>query len=231
MSPMIWSGRRRARNDSAISLVTKSAMTTASAVPQNSRRSAAFTIFFPGLAFDAETGVGKRVETVEADRLAALLAAAELLRRAVEPAQRLVHVPEVAPFLRREQERLLALHRVGALVGHMERVAGEIAVGRLEARVERFAVVPQLLDHARPLFEQPLFEMGQLLFIQTGFGLHLRGFRRHYLVPPFLPSWRRSPIVTWRPSMSTSRCKSGSSSVAAAPSTIRRASTSPSTNP
>src|SRR5687767_7101591 len=135
MSPITWSGRRRARNDSAISLVTKSATTTAIAVPQNRRRSAAFTIFLPGLALDAETGVGQRIETVEADRLATLLAAAEPLGRAVQPARRFVHVPQVAAFLRREQERLLALHRVGALVGHVERIAREVAVGGLEARV------------------------------------------------------------------------------------------------
>src|SRR2546430_11467020 len=38
------------------------------------------------------------------DQLAALLAAPEPLGRAVQPAQRLVHVPKVPPFLRREQK-------------------------------------------------------------------------------------------------------------------------------
>src|SRR5687768_5122344 len=148
MSPITWSGRRRARYDSAISFVTKSAMTTAIAAPQNSRRSAAFTIFLSGFALDAETGVRQRIEPVEPDRFPALLAAAEALGRAVQPPQRLVHVPEVASFLRREQELLLALHRVGPLVGHVERVAREVAVRGLQARVERFAVVTELLDHA-----------------------------------------------------------------------------------
>src|SRR2546430_14155724 len=123
------------------------------------------------------------------DQLAALLAAPEPLGRAVQPAQRLVHVPQVPPFLRREQKLLLALHRVRALIGHVEGVAREIPVGRLEARVERLTVVAQLLDDTGALFEQPLLEMGQLLFIEaTTLGLHLRRLSRHYRVPPFLPS-------------------------------------------
>ncbi|OLC08697.1 MAG: hypothetical protein AUH41_07565 [Gemmatimonadetes bacterium 13_1_40CM_66_11] len=129
------------------------------------------------------------IETVEPDGIAALLAAPEALRGAVEPAQRLVHVPEVPSLLRREQKRFLALHRVGALIGHVEGVAREIAIGRLEARIERLAVVAQLLDDAGALFEQSLLEMGQLLFIEaTTLGLHLRRLSRHYRVPPFLPS-------------------------------------------
>src|SRR6266705_702242 len=186
---MIASGSRRARNDSAISLVTKSETTTAAAVPQNSRRSAAFTIFLFRLALDAESRVGEGVEPIEPDQLAALLAAPEPLGRAVQPAQRLVHVPQVPPFLRREQELLLALHRVGALIGHVERIAGEVAVRSLQARVERLAVVAQLLDHARPLFEQSLLEVGQLLLVQAitpatvlGLYFHLGRFRRHYRV-------------------------------------------------
>src|SRR6266566_4022368 len=185
---MIASGSRRARNDSAISLVTKSETTTAAAVPQNSRRSAAFTIFLFRLALDAESRVGEGVEPIEPDQLAALLAAPEPLGRAVQPAQRLVHVPQVPPFLRREQELLLALHRIGALIGHVEGVAREIPVGRLEARIERLTVMTQLLDDAGALFEQPLLEMGQLFLVEAGFGLQLRRLRRHYRVPPFRPS-------------------------------------------
>src|SRR6185503_15454924 len=104
---MTRSGRRRARNDSAISLVTKSETTTAVAVPQNNRRSAAFTIFLFRLALDAQAGVRERIETDEPDRFTALLAAPEALRRAVQPAQRLVHVPQVPPLLRREQKCFL----------------------------------------------------------------------------------------------------------------------------
>src|SRR5207247_11390820 len=98
---MIASGSRRARNDSAISLVTKSETTTAAAVPQNSRRSAAFTIFLFRLALDAESRVGEGVEPIEPDQLAALLAASEPLARAVPAAKRLFHVPHVPSLPRR----------------------------------------------------------------------------------------------------------------------------------
>src|SRR5882672_12298024 len=127
-SPMIESGRRRASKASASNFVMTSATTIAPAVPQNILRSAALSICLLRLALDAQARVGQRVEPVEADLLAALLALAEALRRPVQAAQRLVHVPEVAALLRGEQERFLALHRVGALVGHMERVARQVAV-------------------------------------------------------------------------------------------------------
>src|SRR5258707_3095512 len=98
---MTRSGRRRARNDSAISLVTKSETTTAVAVPQNSRRSAAFTIFLFRLALDAQAGMRGRIETVETHWLAAFLPTGQTLRRAVQPAQRPGQVAEAAGLLRR----------------------------------------------------------------------------------------------------------------------------------
>src|SRR5882672_4922477 len=230
---MTRTGRWRASRDSARSLVTRSAATTSPAVVQNSRRSAALAIFFLRFALDAQPGVRQRVEPLEADLVAALLALAEFLRRLKQPPERLVHVPEVTPFLRREQERLLALHGVGALIGHVEGVAREVSVGRLQARVEGLVVVAELLHHPGALFVEALLEMGQLLLVQgalgrLGFGLSLR-FRRHYRVPPFRPSCRRSATVTRRASMSISRVTSAPSSTV--PSTSRRASVSPSTNP
>src|SRR6266568_1608210 len=232
-SPITWTGRWRASRDSARSLVTKSAATTAPAVVQNSRRLAALSIFFLRLALDAQPGMGQRVESLESDLLAALLALAEFLRRLEQPPQGLVHVPEVAPLLRGEQEGLLALHGVGALIRHMERVARQVAVGRLQAGVEGLVVVAELLHHPSALLVETLLQVGQLLLAQAalgrlGFGLRL-GFRRHYRVPPFRPSCRRSAMVTRRASMSTSRVTSASSSTA--PRTSLRASVSPSTNP
>ena len=56
---------------------------------------------------------------------------------AVEPAERLVDVPEEPTFLAREQERLLPLHRVGALVGHVERVRAQVAVAPIAASSRR----------------------------------------------------------------------------------------------
>src|SRR5215213_11856579 len=114
------------------------------------------SIFLALLARDAVARVRQRVEPLEGDLLAAAVAAAEGLRRAVEAAQRLVDVPEEAPFLAREQERLLALHRVGSLIRHVERIAAQIAVGLLRRRSERLAIAPQLLHGAAPLFHEPL---------------------------------------------------------------------------
>jgi hypothetical protein len=52
----------------------------------------------------------------------------------------------------------------------VEGVAREVAVGRLQARVERLTVVAELLDDAGAFLEQPLLEMGQLLLIEDAGG-------------------------------------------------------------
>src|SRR2546428_4216938 len=103
-----------------------SSATTPAAVAQNSRRSAPLAIFLFRLALDAETRVRQGIEAVEADDLARLLALAELLGGLVQASQRLVHMPEVTPFLRGPQETLLALHRVRALVSHVGALAGGV---------------------------------------------------------------------------------------------------------
>src|SRR5690606_5266072 len=162
-SPSTGTATARRSRSSARTLVSTSSARTAPAVTQKRRRSAAGGILFLLLARDAEPRVGQRVQALEADVLAAGLAPAELLRAAVEPAERLVHVPQVAPLLRGHQELLLALHGVGALVRHVERVGGEVAVGGLQGGVEGLVVVAELLHHARPLLEQPLFHVRQLL--------------------------------------------------------------------
>src|SRR5690242_6380982 len=219
-------GRVGASHPSARILVTRSATTTAAAVPQNSRRSAPLAIFFLRLALDAQPGVRQRIEPLEQDVVPALLALAELLWRLIQSAQGLIHVPEIAAFLRGEEERLLPLHGVGALVRHVEGIAREVAVRGLEARVEGFVVIPELLHHPGALLEQALLEVGQLLLVQAFGGLGFR-FCRHYRVPPFRPSWRRSAIVTRRDSMSTSRVTSASGNTVS--SITRRASVSLST--
>src|SRR5690349_24543642 len=105
------SGRIGESSDSASNLVTTSATTIATAMPQNRRRLAPFAIFFLGLAPDAQPRVRERGESFEPDLLATLLAFPEFVGRLVEAPQGLVHVPEVAALLGREQERGLALHR------------------------------------------------------------------------------------------------------------------------
>src|ERR1700747_1421546 len=140
---MMDSGRIGERNDSASNLVATSATTTAPAMPQNRRRLAPFAIFFLRLAADAQPCVRQRVEPLAPDLLATLLALAELVGRLVQPPQGLGHVPEVAPLLRSDTDPLLALQGVRALIGHVEGVAREVAVGRLEARVEGLIVVAE----------------------------------------------------------------------------------------
>src|SRR5205085_769385 len=75
----------------------------------------------------------------------------------------------------REEERLLALHRVGPLVGHVERVRAQIAVALLLARAEGLAVVTELLEDPLALLQQPLLEVAELLL---GHRLELLGLHR-----------------------------------------------------
>src|SRR5688500_6675478 len=115
------------------------------------------------LAGDAVPRVRQGIEALEGDQLPAALAVAERLGGAVQASQRLVDVPEEPSLLAREEERLLPLHGVRALIGHVERVRAQVAVRRLRRRPEGLVVVPELLEHALALLEQPLLEVLQLL--------------------------------------------------------------------
>src|SRR5215207_7620789 len=86
------------------------------------------SIFLALLARDAVARVGQRVQPLEGDVLATVVALAEGLGRLVQPPERLVDVPEEASLLAGEQERLLPLHGIRPLVGHVERVGAEVAV-------------------------------------------------------------------------------------------------------
>jgi|GEM_PF-6775040 len=88
-----------------------------------------------------------------------VVAFAELLGVTIKPAKRFVDVPEETTLLAREEKRLFALHRIGALIGHVEGVCAQIAVRALRSRSEGLVVVPQLLQDALPLFEEALFKM------------------------------------------------------------------------
>src|SRR3954469_19235513 len=145
----------RSKVASAISLVTRSSTTVPTAAAMKTRRSgpairgsAAFAIFLFLLAGDAEPGMRQGVQPFEVDLLAALLAVTKLLGIAVEPSQRLVHMPEIPALLRSEEELLLPFHRVGSLIRHMEGIGREIAVGGLKRGVEGLVVVSQLLHNA-----------------------------------------------------------------------------------
>src|SRR6188508_1886999 len=110
----------------AISLVTRSTATTVISVPQKrGGLGLPLSIFFALLALDAVSGVRECVETLEADIPAAIVAFAELFRIPIESAQRLVDVPEEAPFLAGEEECFLAFHRIGSLIRHVERIRAQ----------------------------------------------------------------------------------------------------------
>src|SRR5690606_19657779 len=64
------------------------------------------------LAVDAVAGVRQRVQPLEADRLAAVLADPEVGGILVEPPKRFLDAVEVASLLAGEEQHLLALHRV-----------------------------------------------------------------------------------------------------------------------
>src|SRR5580698_2883206 len=120
---------RGTSSDTATSFVATSSATTVANVPQNRRPLPLFlSIFLALLARDAVPRVWQRVETVKRDVLAALVAPAKRLRRPIQPAQGFIDMPQEPPFLAGEQERLLPLHGVRALVGHVERIRAQIAV-------------------------------------------------------------------------------------------------------
>src|SRR5215218_6744265 len=148
---------------SAIAFVTTSRTSVTSSTGQNSAALLRLRIFLALLALDAVARVRERVQPLERNVVAAVVALAERLRRPIETAQRLVDVPEEAAFLAREEERLLALHRVGTLVGHVEGVAAQVSIRLLRRGAERLVVVAELLEHALALLQQPLLEVLQVL--------------------------------------------------------------------
>src|ERR1035437_5923872 len=165
VSPSTSRGTRDGtRRSTATIFVTASASTTDATTPKKRRGfGLLLSIFLALLALDAVAGVRQRVEAFEPDLASALVAAAVRLRRAVQASQRFVDVPEKAALLAREEERLLALARVGALVGHVERVRGQVAVGALRRGAEGLVVMAKLLEHALAFLEQPLLKVRDLL--------------------------------------------------------------------
>src|SRR5512143_1838831 len=164
-SPRTRTLRECGSSASARNFVTRSRAMTAATTPANRRRSAVLAILLFFLAVDAQPCVRQRVQPLDRDVLAAILSLAVLLGRGVEATERLVEVPEEAPLLRRHEERLLALHGVGALLGHVEGVRRQVAVGRRKGRVEALAVVAELLDRPRAFLQEPLLEMRELFLV------------------------------------------------------------------
>src|SRR5512146_1301968 len=111
-------------------------------------------IFLALLALDAIPRVRKRIQSLEGDLVAAVMTLPERFGRPVQPPKGFVDVPEEPPFLARAQEGLLTLHGIGALIGHVERVGAQVAVGGLRRRAEGLIVMTQLLQHPAALLEQ-----------------------------------------------------------------------------
>src|SRR5438094_1762361 len=153
----------------------KSLAVTNNITGQNNAALLLLRIFLALLAVDAITRMGQRVESLESDLLTTIVTLAEDVRVAVKPPQRLVDVPEEAPLLAREEKRLLALHRIGTLIRHVEGIAAQIAVRRLRCVAERLVGATELLQHPTPLLQQSLLEMLKVLLRHR---FRLRGFVR-----------------------------------------------------
>src|SRR6185312_2896907 len=168
-SPSTFCGTRcpGSKSTAAIFVITSIATTPATNVQKSPGLGLLWLlllgIFLSLLARKAEPGVGKCIQPVEIDVLTAIVTLPERLRRPVQPAQRFVDVPQEPALLAREEECLLAFHRVRSLVRHVEGVRAQVAVRRLRRGVERLAVVAELLEHPLPLFEQPLLEVREQL--------------------------------------------------------------------
>src|SRR5205814_8178696 len=93
----------------ASSFVATSLATTAIRTGQKSRE-LPLRIFFALLALDAVAGVGERIEPLERNLLTTVVTLPECLGRLVQPPQRLVDMPQEAPFLAGEEERLFPFH-------------------------------------------------------------------------------------------------------------------------
>src|SRR4051812_1781030 len=182
----------------AISLVTRSIATTVISVPQKrGGLGLALSIFFALLALDAVSGVRQRVETLEADLPAAVVTLSELLGVAIETPQCLVDMPEETTFLAREKKRLLALHRVGALIGHVEGVCAKVTIRALRSRPKSLVVVPKLLQDALSLLEQALLEVLQA-FLRHCLWLFAAGCCCHVLTNPLQGDFDVLPIKVER---------------------------------
>src|SRR5687767_1405801 len=147
-----------------MALVRKSVRTTVTRTDQNSGVLALpLCIFLTLLAVNAVTRVGKRVQTIVGNILAAVVTLSERFGRAIKPSQCFVEMPQKPAFLAGEKKSFLALHRIGSLIRHVERVRAEVAVCALRRRPESFVIMPELLQHSPALLEKPLLEVVEIL--------------------------------------------------------------------
>src|SRR4029079_15033009 len=122
-------------------------------------------IFLTLLAVNAVTRVGKRVETLISNVLTTIVALAKRLGRSIKATKRFIEVPEKASLLAGEKKCLFALHRIGALICHVERVRAQVSISALRRRSKSLIVVPELLQDALPLFHEALLEVIEILLV------------------------------------------------------------------
>src|SRR5829696_4482602 len=169
VSPMTDCGENGGSEFSAIIFVTTSATTMNATTGQNTTALGPLLlgIFLALLALDAVPRMRERIEPLERNLLTTVVAFPERLGCPVQSSERCVDVPEEAAFLAREQERLLALHGVRALVGHVERVGAQVTIRRLWRGPERLVVMAKLLKHSAALLEQALLEVLEILLVHA----------------------------------------------------------------
>jgi len=127
----------------------------------------ALSVFLLLLAVEAIPGVWQRVQPFERNVLLAGHALAERFGMPVKAAQRFLDVPEKAPFFAREQEGLLALHCVGALIGHVERVGAQVPVVGLRS-AKRLVGSAELFQRSTTFVAEAFFEVVQRLLVHFG---------------------------------------------------------------
>ncbi len=105
----------------------------------------------------------QRVEPLVVDQFAAAVAQPEALRLLVQPPQRLFHTVQVAALLAREEQHLLALHRVRTQIGDVVRVRVQVGVRLLRGELRELAELPQRAERALALPQQALLDVLELL--------------------------------------------------------------------
>src|SRR5690606_27253348 len=165
-------------------------MSTPSTVPATSRNSAALlpthdctvaptprvltastrspsSRFLKGLARDTQRRVGQRLEPGEPDLSATTFAPPERLGLPVQLPQRCVDRGQTASLLAREQERLLPLHHVRALLGRVEGEDVPLHPRPIPCGVhELLGEARQLPHRSLSILEQELLQSAQLVLAE-----------------------------------------------------------------
>jgi len=183
----------------------ESALEESSDPPQAEKPSGSL---FLHLAVDAVPGMRERVEPLESHRSAAGVAAPKLLGIVVEPPERFLDAVEIASFLGCEEGSLLALHRLGPLIGHMIGVGRKIGVLGLAVRLGHLVEETQRAKNSRSLLQEALLNVRQLCLVHGRYvpARETRSGGEGNLL-------QTAPVPTANKQMKVSRCGPGVHSV------------------